>query len=98
MSPLLERPYVVVVAGSSLERERLLPDDLDLVDVGAVPDRLEHAVGQPGAEHALYGGHGQEVIHSKHVAFVHELREEAIERPRALEVLSERFLEHHLVN
>jgi hypothetical protein len=36
------------------------------------------------------------VINAKHVAFVHQLREEAIQRPRAVEVLSKRFLENHL--
>jgi hypothetical protein len=87
---------VVVVAGSSLQRERLVPDDLDLVDVRAVPDRLEHAVGQSSSEHVLHGRHGQEVIDAKDVALVHELGEKAIQRPRAVEVFPEGFLEHHL--
>ena len=93
---VLERADVVVVAGSPLQRERLVPDDLDLVDVSAVPDRLEHAVGQACSEHVLHGRHREEVIDAKHVALVHQLREKAIERRRAVEVLSKRLLEDHL--
>ena len=93
---VLERPDVVVVPGSSLKRERLLPDDLDFVDVGAVPDRLEHTVGQSSSEHVLHGGHGQKVIDPKHVAFVDQLRQEAIQRPRALEVFAKGFLDNDL--
>jgi len=36
------------------------------------------------------------VINPKHVAFVHQLREEPIQRRRAGEVLSKRFLENYL--
>ena len=46
---VLERAGPVVVAGAALERERLLPEDLDLLDVVAVPDRLEDRLGDRSA-------------------------------------------------
>ena len=45
---VLERAGAVVVAGAALEGERLLPEHLDLLDVLAVPERLERR-GSAGA-------------------------------------------------
>src|SRR5215475_10264369 len=93
---VFERADLVVVAGTTFERERLVPDDLDLLDVCAAPDRLEHPVGQTRAEHVLDRGHGQEVIDAEHLVLAELLGEQAIEGPGAFEVLPERLLDHHL--
>jgi len=93
---VLECADLVVVAGASLEREGLVPDDVDLLDVLAGPDRVEHAVGQTRCEHVLDAGHGQEVVDAKDVTLVEPFGEEAVESHRAVEVIPERLLEHHL--
>jgi hypothetical protein len=59
----------VVVTGPALKRERLVPDDVDLGDVAAVPERLERPVGEPGAEQVLHRRHGQEVVDPEHCPF-----------------------------
>src|SRR5262245_32826722 len=93
---VLERADAIVVAGPAFESERLVPDDLDLLDVGAVPDGLEDTVCQARPEYVPNSRHGQEAIDAEHVALVHLLGERAVERSGALEVLTERLLEDHL--
>ncbi len=66
---VLERAHAVVVPGPALQRERLVPDDVYLRDVRAVPYGFENAVGQPGAEDVLHGCHGQEVVDPEHRLF-----------------------------
>ena len=58
-----------------------------------VPDRLEDPVGQPGAEHVLHGGHGQEVVDPEHRLLGHDPGEEAVQFDGAVQVLAERLLE-----
>ena len=36
------------------------------------------------------------MINAKHVAFVHQIAEEPVQRPRTVQVFAERFLENHL--
>ena len=96
MHHVLQRAHLVVIAGSPFERQRLLPDDLDLADVGAVPDRFEHAIGQACSKHVPHGGHRQKVVDAKHVALIDEPAEQAIQSLRAFEVLTERLLENQL--
>ena len=49
-----ERAGALVEAGARADRERLGHVDLDVVDVVAVPDRLEHAVREPQREDVLH--------------------------------------------
>jgi hypothetical protein len=63
---VLERADSVVIAGPALQRERLLPDDVHLCDVRAVPYRFKGAIREPGAEDVLHRCHRQEVIDAEH--------------------------------
>ncbi len=45
-----ERTRRVVVARATLEREPLVVDDLDALDVLGIPDRVEDPIGEPEAE------------------------------------------------
>ena len=92
---VLQRAVPVVVPGAALERERLLPEDLDLLDVGAVPDGLQHPVREPKPEQVLHGRHPEHVVDPEHHSFARRpghLREQPVERDRALQVLAEGLL------
>ena len=93
---VLERAGSVVVAGPALERERLLPEDLDLLDVGAVPHRLQDPVREPQREQVLHGRHAEDVVDAEDRLLAgrpQRLAQQPVERDRALEILAERLLE-----
>ena len=90
---VLERADSVVVAGPALERERLLPHDLDLGDMVAVPDGLEDPVGEPPAQQVLDCGHGQEVVDTEDRPLRHEVGQQLVEVDRAVQVLAEWLLQ-----
>ena len=54
-------PAVVVVAAAALDADRLGDGDLHVVDVAAVPDRLEDAVGE-AEDHQVLDGLLAEVV------------------------------------
>ena len=57
-----EHAGLFVVAGALLDAEGLGGDDPDVVDVVAVPQRLEDRVGQPEGEHVLHRLFGEVVV------------------------------------
>ena len=61
---ILERSRTVVVASAAFETERLLPEDLHLCRVPAVPDRTEHSVSAE-REQVLRRGHAEHVVDSE---------------------------------
>jgi hypothetical protein len=71
--------HVAVGAGPLIEvgalgqPERLGDVDLDVVDVVAVPDRLEEAVGEAEGEDVLGGFLAQEVVDPEDLALVEDL-------------------------
>src|SRR6185437_10541343 len=91
---VLEGTHPVVVAGSPLQGQRLLPDDLDLLDVGAVPDRLQHPVGQAGPEQRLHRGHRQEVVDPEDLLLAQRGDQLPVEGRGTGKILPERLLEH----
>ncbi len=91
---VLERADVVVVAGPALQGEGLVPDDVHLGDVGAVPDRFHDPVGEPAAEQVLHGGHGQEVVDAEHRLLGEHVGEQPVELLGVPQALPERLLRH----
>ncbi len=76
-----------------LDADGLGGGDLHVIDVAAVPHRLEHAVGEPEHEQVLNGLLPEIVIDAIHLVFVEMLMGEAVEGARAVEVGAERFLD-----
>ena len=76
-----ERPRQVVVAAALLDPHRLRHRDLHVVDVAAVPDRLEDPVREPEDHHVLDGLLAQVVVDPVDLALleglVHRLRQVA---------------------
>ena len=88
-----QRARAVVVVGAPLKGERLVPDDLDLLDVLPVPDRLEDAVGEAQAEHVLDRLLLEEVVDAVDRALRRRLCEQVVERLGRGEVVAERLLD-----
>ena len=83
----------LVEAGAVADRERLGHVDLDVVDVVAVPDRLEHAVGEPEREDVLDGLLAEEVVDPEDALLVEDAVQRGVELARRLEVVAERLLD-----
>ena len=75
-------PGLLVEAAAHLDRERLRDVDLDVVDVVAVPDRLEHAVGEAQRQQVLDRLAAEVVVDAEDAA--------ARRRPRAARAFSAR--------
>ena len=85
---------VLVEAGAVVDGERLRHVDLDVVDVVAVPDRLEHAVGEAQRDQVLDRLAAEEVVDPEHALLGEDAVHERVELARAVEVDAERLLEH----
>ena len=62
---VLERPCPVVVRSSPFQGEALVPHDLHLLDVIAVPQLLEDAVGEAQPQDVLHRLQMQKVVDAK---------------------------------
>src|SRR5262245_26638672 len=91
---VLERTDTVEVPGAALQGQVLIPGDLNLGDVCAVPGGSEEKVGEPAAEDVLHGGHREEVVDAEHRLFGQEFGEQSVQVYGALQVLAERLLQY----
>src|SRR5262245_65172596 len=91
---VLERSDAIVVAGSTFEGQRLVPDDVDPGDMATVPDRLNNAVGEPRAQDVLDSCHRKEVVDAENRLLGIEPGQKAIERDRSTQVFAEWLLQH----
>ena len=62
LDQVFEYPGMIEVAGPALQRQGLVPDDLDTLYVVAVPERLEDAVGETQAHDRREWLPGEEVV------------------------------------
>ncbi len=85
----------LVEAATHLDRERLRHVDLDVVDVVAVPDRLEHAVGKAQRQQVLHRLATDVVVDSEDLLLVEDGVDERVELPRRGEVAAEGLLHDH---
>ena len=83
-----------VVGAAVLDAERLGRRDLHVVDVAAVPDRFEDAVGETQHEDVLHGLLAQVVVDAVDLPLVEALANDGVERARAVEVAAERLFDH----
>ena len=86
---------IVVVAGPRADADVLGGGDLYLVDVVAVPQRLEHAVGEPERHHVLHRLLAQVVVDPEDLLLLEHAEHRPVELARLLKGGSEGLLDHH---
>ncbi len=84
----------VVVAGPAFKAERLVPDDVDGLDVLRVPRGLEDPVGETQAQDVLHGLLAEEVVDAEDGVFGHDFMNESVELAGRAEVVAEGLLDH----
>ena len=84
----------VVVAGPALQREVLVEDDLHLLDVLPVPDRLQEGVREAQAQDVQHRGLAQEVVHPVDVVLGDQRGQGPVEVPGGFLAGAERLLHH----
>ena len=90
-----QRPRSVVVTGAGPDPDVLDRRDLHVVDVVAIPHRLEHRVGEAERHDVLDGLLAQVVIDAKDLGLLKDRQHGLVELARGGEVVSERLLDHH---
>ena len=85
----------LIEAAPHLDRERLGDVDLDVVDVVAVPDRLEHAVGEAHRQQVLHRLATQVVVDPENPLLVEDRLQQRVQLARRGEVGAERLLGDH---
>ena len=89
-----ERPGPLVEFAAPLDADRLGRRDLDVVDMRAIPDRLENAIGKAQRHHVLHRFLAEEMVDPIDLALAKRLQDLGIERPGGTEVVAERLLDH----
>ena len=77
LDEVAQRAGVVVVARARADPDVLGRGDLDVVDVVAVPHRLEQPVGEPERHHVLDGLLAQVVVDAEDLALLEDRRARA---------------------
>jgi hypothetical protein len=95
LNHVAQRTGVVVVAGAAFQGDRLVPDDLDPLNMAGVPDRLEDAVGEPQPEQVLDSLQAQEVVGAEGRLLAEAPGQQLVERLRLGQAAPERLLDHH---
>ena len=90
-----DRAGAVVEPAAVGDVERLGHGDLDAVDVGAVEQRLEDGVGEPGDQHVVQRVQPEPVVNSVDRVLGEELLHRLVQLLRAGQVGPEGFLHHH---
>ena len=81
------------ITAAAFDAEFLRHRDLHVLDVGAVPDRLDERVGKPEVEQVLHRLLAEEVIDAVDGVFVEHLVQRAVDRLRARQVPAERLFD-----
>ena len=89
-----KRPGGIVEAAAMADAEFLVDGDLDMVDVVAIPDRLEHAVGEAQHQDVLHRLLAEVMIDPVDLMLVDEFQQFAVQRSRRGEVGAERLFDH----
>jgi hypothetical protein len=84
----------VVEAAAMADAELFVDGDLDMVDMIAIPDRLEHAVGEAQHQDVLDGFLAEVMIDPVDLLLVDEFQQLVVQRLGRSEVGSERLFDH----
>ncbi len=85
----------VVVSGAGADADVLGHGDLHVVDVVAVPDRLEHAVGEPERQDVLHRLLAEVVVDAEHALAREDIGDDTVQLLRRREIVPERLLDDH---
>jgi hypothetical protein len=88
-----ERAGLLEESGAALDRQLLGHVDLDIVDVPAVPDRFEQAVGEAKREDVLHGLLAEEMVDPEDLGLVEHGVQALVERARRGQVVTEGLLD-----
>ena len=89
-----QRAGGIVEAAAVADAELLVDGDLDMVDMVAIPDRLEHAVGKSQHQDVLHRLLAEIMIDPVDLVLVHQLQELGVEVLGRFEVGAERLFDH----
>ena len=84
---------MVVVSAAQLHAELLRHRDLHVVDIPAVPDRLENRVREPEDHDVLHGFFSEVMVDAVDLGFLKVLAEVVVESSRAREVAPKRLFD-----
>src|SRR5207245_9404500 len=87
LDDVAHRPGLLVIAGPLLDPDRLRHRDLHVVDVLAVPDRLEDPVRETQDEDVLDGLLAQVMVDEEHLVVAENGVDHRVERPCRLAVV-----------
>src|SRR5262245_26774041 len=90
-----QRARCFVEATATLDANRLGRSDLHVIDMVAVPERLEDAVGKAKHQNVLYRFLAQEMIDSIDLVFGEKLEDPRVKRLRGSKVVTEGFFDDH---
>ena len=95
LDQVAQRPGLVVVARAAADADVLGGGDLHVVDVVAVPQRLEHAVGEAERQHVLDGLLAEVVVDAEDLRLVEDAQHARVQLAGLLERGAERLLDDH---
>ncbi len=95
LDQVAQRSRLVVVVGATADADVLGRGDLHLIDVVAIPQRLEHAVGEAKRQHVLDGLLAEVVVDAKDLRLVEHAQDPRVELVRLLQRGTERLLDDH---
>ena len=88
-----QRAGFFVIPAAPLDAETLGNRDLDIIDVVAIPDRLEHAVAEAKDKNVLDRFFAEVVIDAIDLIFVVDPVQHLVQLARALQIASERLFD-----
>src|SRR5713226_7647113 len=89
-----QRAGAVIVTAAFLYAHALGCGDLHMVDITAIPDRLEDAVGETEDQDILHGLFAEIMVDAVDLALGEDRADFLIERTSGVEVVAERFLDN----
>src|SRR5215472_2408584 len=90
-----QTPRLLVIAAAMLDAQALSRGNLHVVDVIAVPDRLDNRVGEAKGEDVLHGLLTEVVNDPIDLIFFKHLMDNRVQLPRGVEVASKWLLDDH---
>ena len=90
-----QRAGLLVERPAAFHAQRFRRRDLHVIDVVAIPDRLEDAVGEAEDQNVLHRLLAQVVIDAEDLVLVEDRVDLVIQFARRIEIVAERLLNHH---